>query len=326
MRENISKRIFSLATTLIVSFVIFALAGCGGGGDGGGGVPQITYSGITTEAAITPTNGDAILSSAYVFGYSLGEIGLIGAAQSQPLSSTGITYPQFLLSMKHSISTAVESPDQSRWISAAQKTETRSYNGDCGGEMTITLTYDDQTGSFSGVISYAQYCESGFKISGSASISGSLNVNTGNILTFSISSNLLEVEKDAEVLQARLSLYYDLTSSPWVAQCSLWIRDVATAKTLWVDNYTIRVTDWTTYYDITISGRLYHHDYGYVVVTTPTILRLYDGDQWPRTGSLLATGSRGSRGRLTCLSSSQYQIEVDEDGNGTFEFSRIYFW
>jgi len=311
-----------MAVTTIVLLALFALAGCGGGSGGGGGAAQITYTGITTQAAITSANGDAILSSAYSFG----EIGLIGAAQVQQVDSSGISYPRILLTMKRSISAALEDPGQSRLISAAQKTETRTLNGDCGGTMTITLTYDDQTGNFSGSASFANYCESGLTGSGTASISGSLDINTGDIMTLAVSSSLLEFRQGTEALQARLSISYDLHVSPWIAQCNFWIRDVTTSKTFWIDNYTITVTEGVTYYDITISGRMYNHDCGYVDITTPTRFRLYNGDQWPSEGTMLATGSRGSRGRLTCLSSSQYRIEVDENGDGTFEFAQVYNW
>ncbi len=323
MRGDVFRRTIMSVTT-IMSLALFALAGCGGGGDGGGGTTQITYTGITTQAAITSANGEAVLSSAY----SLGEIALLGAAQSQQIDSFGIPYTRILLSMKQRISEAIQNPDDSRWISAAQRTETRSFNGDCGGVMTGTLTYDDQTGSFSGSISFANYCESGLTCSGSANVSGIVNVNTGDIQTFSLSSSLLEFRQSTKTLQlqARLSFYYDLRSSPWLAQCSMWIRDVNTAKTFWIDNYTVRVTEGASYFDITISGRIYHHDYGYVDVTTQNRFRIYNGNQWPSEGTMLATGSRGSQGKLTSLSSSQYRIEVDEEGDGTFEFDRVYDW
>lgn len=58
----------------------------------------------------------------------------------------------------------------------------------------------------------------------------------------------------------------------------------------------------------------------------PVASRIYNGDDWPSQGVFLAKGKIGEGGgncqaKLVALSATQYQIEVDEDGDEVFEYN-----
>jgi len=68
-----------------------------------------------------------------------------------------------------------------------------------------------------------------------------------------------------------------------------------------------------------------------VAVITETPLQILTSDQHPHAGVVVATGMNNSKVRVTVLGSDptaadQVKIEVDADGNGTYESSTLYSW
>jgi hypothetical protein len=70
---------------------------------------------------------------------------------------------------------------------------------------------------------------------------------------------------------------------------------------------------------VIVIGRVFHPVHGYVDVTTPQALVVPTGETFPSSGELLVTGSNDSKARLTALSATEFQIEVDADGDDTYE-------
>ena len=58
---------------------------------------------------------------------------------------------------------------------------------------------------------------------------------------------------------------------------------------------------------------------GTIVIATVTPVQQYDIDPFPRAGQLVATGAGGSRLRLTAVSTTTLRIELDANGDGTYE-------
>lgn len=80
------------------------------------------------------------------------------------------------------------------------------------------------------------------------------------------------------------------------------------------------VTDSVTYVEVEVSGEYYDPDYGYVVISTDTTLVINEGADWPSSGVLIITGENDAKARLTA-SVDTYTIDVDADGNGSYETS-----
>ncbi|HEU0199847.1 MAG TPA: hypothetical protein VFR86_05385 [Burkholderiaceae bacterium] len=65
---------------------------------------------------------------------------------------------------------------------------------------------------------------------------------------------------------------------------------------------------------------------GTVTVATLQPVRQLDVDVYPSSGQILVTGAGGSRLRITVLSNTTVRLELDADGDGTFEAASQVAW
>lgn len=156
-------------------------------------------------------------------------------------------------------------------------------------------------------------------INGSVDFSGTVD-GDGNILTFSFSFNKLSSDIGGDSVTMGGEMSFDVTSSPYVLTMTLLIRNNHTNQVHWVRNYRITITEDIDCADIEMSGTFYHPDYGYVTLSTSEPLRLCGSDDYPSSGILLVTGKNGTKARLTCHSSTTYQVETDTNGDGSYDF------
>jgi hypothetical protein len=71
---------------------------------------------------------------------------------------------------------------------------------------------------------------------------------------------------------------------------------------------------------ISLSGRYYDPDFGYVDVST-TIPFILDYDaEWPISGELLCSGA-GSAAILTVIDATSYIVDADRNGDGVYEYN-----
>jgi hypothetical protein len=65
---------------------------------------------------------------------------------------------------------------------------------------------------------------------------------------------------------------------------------------------------------------------GTIVITTPMTIKQYDIDPFPREGQVQVRGVNNGLLVLTVLSTSQVQVQLDADADGTFELSKVVNW
>ena len=106
-----------------------------------------------------------------------------------------------------------------------------------------------------------------------------------------------------------------IVMSSIAATINMKLRDDTTQEVFWVKNFVLTIVEMSGYQDLTMEGRFYHPDYGYVAITTPTAFRFTGSNEYPYPGVMVATGSNGSTATLTSLSTTSYQIDIDEDGD-----------
>jgi hypothetical protein len=58
---------------------------------------------------------------------------------------------------------------------------------------------------------------------------------------------------------------------------------------------------------------------GTINITTVTPVKAYDADLYPREGQILVTGAANSKLRMTALNATTVRLELDANGDGTFE-------
>lgn len=78
---------------------------------------------------------------------------------------------------------------------------------------------------------------------------------------------------------------------------------------------------------ITASGAFSSHLLGgHVTIATPTPLVQADADAYPRSGVIHIIGASGSALLLTVLSNAQVQLQLDANGDGTYESTSTVAW
>ncbi|NIO04022.1 MAG: hypothetical protein GTN74_05245 [Proteobacteria bacterium] len=210
-------------------------------------------------------------------------------------------------------------------ISATQ-CESETINGDCGGSAYVYLCIDDFGEFFDGYFTFSGYCSEGVSYSGRVNFSGRSDVNTAEFLELSFSFDNLTVLSDGYSSTLAGTIDSDFSTLPVTITMDMLLSDNSTGKVYWIANYNISVTEGLDYTDVEISGRYYDPDYGYINIYTEEPLRFYLYDAWPSQGALVAEGEIGIEGsptkaRLTALSSTTYQVEVDINGDGAYDWS-----
>ena len=320
-----------LAGVIAVGLMTIIATGGGGGGGGGGAAPPVTYSGLTDPAPIDENNAEDFTVGAYEGGRTGGAIGQLSVVQ--PVGNIGYSR---VLKVSQVLEASLRQVDfmsrSGETFIGKIYTETDTIDGNCGGSASYTISVDDQTGDFSGSLSFSNYCEDGVTISGAVSFSGKVDLVTEELVRFSLSFSTLSGTSGSDSFTLNGSITTDLTVYPYVMTMSMLLRDNSTDKVYWVKDYTMIVTEGAGYMDVELSGTYYDPDYGYIAFITTVPFRISYGDESPSAGTLIVTGETGSAGgstmaRLTVLSSTTYQVEADTNGDGTYDWdSGILYW
>jgi hypothetical protein len=325
------KNLRYLCLVGVIALGLMTIVGTGGGGGGGGGASSgITYTGIETQATITDGNAEDFLTGAY-------ESGRIGTAFDINAIQTGesahIGYPR-MLKVSRVLEGSLRKVDfasrSDGTFIGAIKTKSETVLGNCGGNFSYEISFDDQTGDFNGSFKFNDYCDDGVTITGGVSFYGQVDVNSPDydLLTFTFSFNSLSFTFGSDSFTLNGNISWDVTGSSATITITMLLRDNSTGKVYWVQNYTLTLTEGVGYVDIEVSGRYYDPDYGYVDITTPTPLRIYDNDDYPSSGVLVVEGEDGTAGgptraRLTAVSSTTYQVTADTNGDGSYDWGPV---
>jgi hypothetical protein len=305
---------------IILQLVFLTVYGCGGGGGStsSGNTGGTTTGGTSSQATLDRTNAVAIAKGAYtglITGSSLGGFGDVQQTErDQP------TYLLLIQAMEEAIRQINVREPQDNVHPEHIVTQSFNINGSCGGNASYTIQVNDATGQFSGNMTYNNYCSGGVTINGSTTYSGINNGSSGiRAFTFTFTNLTMTIGSSSSTLNG--SITYTYISTGFTATVDLQQRDNVTGKLFRIDNWNLSVTKTSSYLQYSVSGRFYHSDYGYVEISTPTPFLIYTGQIWPSQGVMIVTGSNGTKCRLTVTSSTTYVVDVDEDGNGTYEWS-----
>jgi hypothetical protein len=290
-----TKRWLACVYLFLAAGLTVGLMACGGGG-GGGGTPGISYTGNTEQALIND-----------------GEVAVGFAEDTWLLLDLGKVILQQMEGVLEG--SAIEIPsDISETILAP-----------CGGDATFDGKVDDN-GEITASLNFANYCvDEDILISGSADFTGTVDPNTNEVVQFSLSLN------SSTFKIAGISLAIDGTfSADWESMqvaMSYVLKfknpDTNNFETYWLDVDPVQLsgedgpfTDFTN-----IIGRYYDYEYGYVEISVGDIIRIWDVDVGPSSGSLIVTGTGGTKARLVFLNSTEYRVDADTTGDGAYDYT-----
>ncbi|PSW00647.1 hypothetical protein [Photobacterium lipolyticum] len=307
----------------VIGLVTFISCGGGGGGDGDDS-GSIIYTGLTEMAVINADNATVLTIGALMGGPA---IKITSASRTDVASSDeeeSFLQSSALLSfwrmMKgfEKFTTSAETTPEPRTI----HTETETFDGNCGGLLTITLNLDDTNGNLTGTQQYDQFCEDGETVHGTINISGSVNLSTLEIIAMEMSYSQLSMETSSSSVTMSGTTNVNFSSSTLSLTLNDLIRDNDTGKVYKVANYVVSMLEGATWVEMTCSsGQYYHPDYGYVEVESTTPFMQYYDDVGPSSGELIITGTGETKASLVALTADTFQVTADTDGDGTFDWS-----
>jgi hypothetical protein len=307
---------------LILSAIgILGMVACGGGGGGDSAIAPagLTYAGVTSPAIIDSNNAAELASDAFLGGETGTSLGIFTSVSgSQPTFAREIKLYEAVQVFNDALY-KIDFESHRMDALAVQSAQETMY-GDCGGSATYTMQLDDVSGAFTGSMNFDYFCNQNSTISGTVGFSGQLDMDTQEPDSFSFSINMVSMTSNNQsyVLDGAVSFVVNGLESD--ATINLLMKDAAN-ETFWVKDYRLSITDEGTHEEIVMSGRFYHPTHGYVDLTTsetsPVII--YSGDEWPSEGILHIVGGSGSKAQLTAIDETTCEIEVDEDGDGSFD-------
>lgn len=336
MRRGSSWKYLAVISTLCLFPLI---SGCGD--SSGDGSPGLTYTGATSPAVITSSNAAGLIGSAYTGGNSGISVGDITAGvkhldngvSRRPRS---LTISRALIKFVHltAIDHTLAMPETAATASNIPRS---TLNGNCGGTATVDGSYDDADHTISLSANLSSYCQDGMKLNGTIGALGQAiadrqnNINISNV-TITLANLSASYEGGTFTASGTMSITpqpeYTYVDNNILLTINMLLKDNATTKVYKLANFRISQSSTIgtiSYDDITITGRFYDPDSGYIDLSTPTAIRILNDDVWPSSGSLRAGGADCSA-TLTALSDITYQLDVDSDGNGSVDSSESGLW
>ncbi|EGV50590.1 hypothetical protein [Candidatus Endoriftia persephone] len=306
------NKIFTLITSALF---ISMLAGCGGGGST---TTDIAYAGNESQATLDTYNAKPIVE------------GTVGNAQIGAGTGTGFASRQgdsapLNLSVSRSLLRGLEAARQQQVMRSERQARSdaatvfcKNEEGTDEGSINYNLIIDDSTNAVSGDFNFIACNQDGIVIDGLLSITGTVDFS-GNFqqVAMTFSSLATSIGSTSVTLNGTLEASYSGNQITIVMNVAM-LND-GTGQVEKVENYLITYTNNYSYASLTISGRYYHPDYGFVEITTLSPILINNGDEYPSSGIIQLGGALGTMARVTIISNTQYFLEVDTDGDGALE-------
>jgi hypothetical protein len=313
--------------TVLLVLVGLSLSSCGGGG--GGGSSASPYTGLSTPAVVTAANADNIARQAFQGG-DLGASTTLAPARSgdtRPAAERPIalTLVRFLSGAANA---AFSSPGDVRAPAPrATVTVDNTLSDGMGGTAHFVLSVNDQTGAFTGTFVFTNFHgDGGGVINGPVAVSGIAGQVSMQILFDFQSVHVVDPVSGEDVTAfGTVNMAIDLGTGDITGGVTLNMIfvDNVTHKTLWLSNVTLVETIGTGSIDATLSGRIYLHDYGYVDMATVTPFHYLAGNSYPSGGQFVVTGKDNHKVQLTVVDPTQYQLDVDTNGDDLWEVTAV---
>jgi hypothetical protein len=278
----------------------------------------IGFSGTTLQAAIKPQNAESLAAGALAGGQSIlapRSLKLNQRSDSDRIDIfRALRLPQLLADSLRRIEL-----DTELHISSLSNviTESNNLEGDCGGELSYTLTFDRTSGEFSGDLILTDYCDDGITVSGETDVDGTFDAGSGVFDTATLTFN--DLSDESHTLDGEVSL--DFTVTPIVATFTAYSKDRQSGQVYWLKDYSINLYELPGRVEIELFGTFYNPADGFVTMTTTEPFVVFVEDDWPASGQLIIQGEGATKARLTAIDQLRYRVEADTEGDGVFDLN-----
>lgn len=316
-----------MGVAVAMALTVLTLAGCGGssGGDGGGG--GLSYKGNKEAAVITAGNAEEIAIGAFETGGESADLLDLGTDLAGGVvvvaDGNGTDHSPLLLKLGNILTNQFNADEL---ISRAEElalglSESWTEEGNCGGKVTATISLNDAETRITASVTYSDYCDSadteGATFDGRMSLVINIDPDTYDIdATFNFSNLTFSEPGGDDVTMHGSMVISEPDSGGMTMTTNLVMRDNNTDIYLKIEDYVITFNAIEP--EMTISGRFYHSEHGYVDIVTTTELVFGDGDE-PESGVMEITGAEGAKIKLQITTqdmTTYYVVFVDLDGEG----------
>ncbi|MDR7332402.1 hypothetical protein [Roseateles asaccharophilus] len=332
-------RIQRIGRPAVVAACALTLAACGGGGDSSsGGEPPLQQQ---TMLGISASNyqavGQAVVSSALFLGDSGG---LVSGAETSTDARV----------LRHAVNTAKRGFERGGnrpvLVTGVEIRDTVACAQ--GGSIAVTVNDANNNGSFDAgdsiTMDLLSCKEEGAVSQGRLAISvqaitGVFDSNNYSA-TMTMTMTAFNVTTGSDSAQGDGALSMTMSQSPsGVGELTLSTARFAFSGRVGGQNFTTTLTDtrlvvrdetvgsaWRS--SITYTSTLDSSQFGnkQVTITTPQALVITAGNVYPSSGQLLARGHANSAVRITALNATQARLELDAEGDGSYETQVTKTW
>lgn len=308
-RYDMGRNVPNVIMGLFVA-VVLGLAGCGGGGSGGGEDLSASYKGSTTQASVTAANAKAVSVDAVQIVQDVTNVGVLGKSVADVP-----TNPAQMQSIARIIEESIASISSKAVVAKTVAETVQGTQSGYSGSYSFSANGNESSGAISGSIAFNAYKSDAYAptISGTITFSAVINTSTAEIVRFTTTFSNVTFVSGSGTNTLNGSISISISGTTETLSISTVRHDSVSNNTYWAKDFNFVVTG----NSMTMSGTYYDHVYGYVVVSTLTPLGVSDYSSTPTSGSLLFTGSNGTKARLT-YTYSGYILEVDATGNNIF--------
>jgi hypothetical protein len=292
--------------------------------DPDGSDTSTVFAGKTSQAVIDSTNAKDLSGGAFAGGIARFEAASAGFKHASMATQMGafrpLRLPLILQDSLQKVEVASTAVDPFR---PAVETKRGSLHGGCGGRLSYSIDFIDESRDFNGNFSFENYCDHGIAISGETDIDGTYGVDTGDFTTAHFS--FVDLADGYITLDGEISI--DFLHLPITATFTAHSKDIESGQVYWLKNYSMNITELAGYIEIEIFGTFYHPDYGFVNLTTMEPFIVHHEDDWPTSGLFVIQGEKNTQAELSALDQLTCSVAADTDGDGVFDWdSGILNW
>lgn len=312
-----SHRVLTLGLVLLS----LSAGGCGGGGgDAGSGDDLVNYTGVTSKAVVDGANAGDLTDAAATgpqMGFGLREIGGFQAARGR--ASAGRTATR----------AAVAVVDGTR---AAALQVPIDEAGLCSGRVTGNANFSDGSFlEFEATLVFSDYSDCETTLDGTISIVSRVRPDDTLVIDEAFSGLTVDEGTERVRLGGRLQAVGRRDGSSSAMTLNFAAEDLGTSRQIWFQDFTVALVHGAEADTASLGGRVYHSAHGYVDLATdpasplaaafsfpsaaPAALTVLAGDENPSSGGVLMVGDRGTAALLHPLSSAEYEVIVNTDGD-----------
>lgn len=313
------------------------LSACGGGGGSDGGDPV-----LPSVATVTSSNYEGVARQSLVAATYLGDAtGLVTGAQVAPGPQVLFAFARAQLGRLPGLLAS-----RTRVVTGVTSTETL----DCTGGGTVNVQTVDNNGNGNvdvgdaGTPTARNCVEDGTTISGTISLTfsavgGDLNTDT---YSATVAVTLQDLRASTQAGSAAGSGQFTLAITSTNATTSameLTVPSLSVAGTFGGVADTVTMQDFRLSTSTALSGGRQRTSTstsgtvgsntlagGTITLATVQPLVQFEGDLYPSSGQITATGAARSQVRMTVQTATTVLLELDADGNGSFEASVVKPW